>query len=208
MRRDDVLSDLDLQAGRRHAARNYVCSHVKNGTGLCNAPSVPAQRVDGYVLEHLSSFTDAAARWLHELGFDRQGAEAAAERALAGVTRLAARYARQQDLDTPRAEALLSMIGHQRSEASRAQARVTRVADELAAVRRTIAGDELESARRALADALGTGATATIAELNRILRDHFDAFVITADPKRPAVGGLGLLDGLGLVGFDASPCRI
>ena len=43
-------------------ARNYVCSHVKNGTGLCKAPSVPAQRVDGYVLEHLSSFTDAAAR--------------------------------------------------------------------------------------------------------------------------------------------------
>jgi len=52
---------------------------------------------------------------------------------------------------------------------------------ELVAVRRTIAGDELESARRSLVDALHTGATASVVELNRVLRDHFDAFVLCAD---------------------------
>jgi Recombinase zinc beta ribbon domain len=97
-------------------ARNYMCGHVKNGTGLCDAPSVPAELVDSYVLKHLGDFTDAADRWLHELGSDRQGAEAAAERALAdaeaardelaaGITKLEARYAREDDLDAPKAEA-------------------------------------------------------------------------------------------------------
>ena len=98
-------------------ARNYVCSHVKNGTGLCNAPSVPAQRVDGYVLEHLLLLHRCRRTLAARARLRPPGAEAAAERALAdaeatrdalaaGVTRLAARYARQQDLDTPRAEAL------------------------------------------------------------------------------------------------------
>jgi hypothetical protein len=64
------------------------------------------------------------------------------------------------------------MIERQRAALAHAQRVVTRAADELAAVRRSIAGDELESARRALVDTLGTGATATVAELNRVLRDH------------------------------------
>src|SRR4051812_9697675 len=50
-----------------------------------------------------------------------------------------------------------------------------------------VAARELEGARSALADALHTGATATVTDLNRVLRDHFDAFVVTPDPERPAV---------------------
>jgi hypothetical protein len=34
---------------------------------------------------------------------------------------------------------------------------------------------------------LRTGRTATVRDCNLMLRDHFDCFVLTGDPERPAV---------------------
>jgi hypothetical protein len=150
------------------------------------------------VLAHLPDFAQAAARWLAELGHDHGGAADAARAALeqaqrhaatlaARVERLEDRYAAQTDLDTHEAEALLTMIARQRAELARASELIERATDDLDAVRRTLTGDTLEGSQRALAEALCTGTTTTVKDCNRMLRDKFDAFVLTGDPERPAV---------------------
>lgn len=55
------------------------------------------------------------------------------------MQRLETRYARLDDLDSADADSLLSMIGRHRGDLGRARLAVKRVADEVAAVRRTIA---------------------------------------------------------------------
>ena len=85
---------------------------------------------------------------------------------------------RQDDLDSPQAESILSMIVRDRADLARAQRAVQRAADELAAVRRAIEGDELEGARRARRcardrrDRHARGAQPRAARPLRRLRDH------------------------------------
>ena len=38
------------------AGRVYVCSNRRQGTGLCDAPVIPAELIESHVLRHLDSF--------------------------------------------------------------------------------------------------------------------------------------------------------
>jgi hypothetical protein len=172
-------------------ARVYQCAQMVDGTGLCDAPPVPAAAVDAQVLERLPRFVAAAEDWLRELGSDRQRAEGLARADLeraerdvhdrrARVASLADRYQLEAegDLTTAKAEALLDALVEARRELKLAEATARRAEGELAAVRRAIDGDALQIAYQSLRDALRGGETAAIADFNHRLRQHFDAFVI------------------------------
>lgn len=44
--------------------RVYVCANRRQGTGLCNASPIPAELIEGHVLDHLEAFVGDAERWL------------------------------------------------------------------------------------------------------------------------------------------------
>jgi DNA invertase Pin-like site-specific DNA recombinase len=175
-------------------ARSYLCAHVVDGTGLCNAPPQDAERIDEQVLARLPRFIEAADRWLREMGSDRQQAEARADRELvvaeqrvreleARVAGLSDRYALEAETDVwhARAEAVLDALVTARQDLKRGHARVRRAAADLAAVQRAIEGDPLAIAHQELRDALRGGEAQAVREFNRRLREHFDAFVIDSD---------------------------
>jgi DNA invertase Pin-like site-specific DNA recombinase len=174
--------------------RTYLCAHVVDGTGLCDAPSQDAARIDEQVLERLPGFIEAADRWLREMGSDRQHAEARADREPvvseqrvgeleARVAGLTDRYAMEAETDVwhARADAVLDALVTARQELKRGQARARRAAADLAAVQRAVEGDPLAIAHQELRDALCGGEAQAVREFNRRLREHFDAFVIDTE---------------------------
>jgi hypothetical protein len=86
-----------------------------------------------------------------------------------------------EDPDSEKAEALLAVLGRVRAERKAAEPQVRRAQAELDAVRDALAGDSMAVALRALKADLRTGAADSVADFNRRLREHFEAFVIDAD---------------------------
>jgi DNA invertase Pin-like site-specific DNA recombinase len=55
-----------LYTRRQAAGRMYVCANRRQGTGLCEAPPIPAELIEGHVLRHLDSFVGSVEGWLTE----------------------------------------------------------------------------------------------------------------------------------------------
>jgi hypothetical protein len=170
-------------------ARAYMCAHVVNGTGLCDAPPLEATAVDAKVIAHLPSYIEQAERWLRQLGSDRTGARTRAEDALkmaeqraralrSRIDRTSGRYASEDDPASAKAEALLDVLVRQRRELADAETDARRAQVQLDAVAQTLEGDSLALAQRSLTAALTAAGTGTVAAFNRRLRDHFDGFIL------------------------------
>ena len=183
------LSPYKRKDGSR--ARAYLCSHVVNGTGLCDTKPVDAEAVDAEVIDRLPRYIAQAEQWLAELGSDRQGAGRRAEAELQAAERhthelelreeaYRDRYM-AEDPDSEKAEALLSVLSRVRTERKQADADIRRAQAELDSVTKALAGDSMAVALRALKDDLARGAAGSVADFNRRLREHFEAFVIDAD---------------------------
>lgn len=97
-----------LYTRRQAGGRMYVCAHRRQGTGLCDAPPIPAELIEGHVLRHLSSFVGSVEGWLAEQVESRtaehQARVAAVERECARLPalerkrdKLMARYVRMDD---------------------------------------------------------------------------------------------------------------
>jgi DNA invertase Pin-like site-specific DNA recombinase len=48
------------------AGRMYVCAHRRRSTGLCNAEPIPAELIEGHVLNHLDAFVGSMEGWIAE----------------------------------------------------------------------------------------------------------------------------------------------
>lgn len=48
------------------AGRVYVCANRRQGTGLCDAPAIPAGLIEANVLNHLDVFVGSVEQWLSE----------------------------------------------------------------------------------------------------------------------------------------------
>lgn len=57
---------------RLAAGRMYQCSNVRKSTGLCSAPVIPAELLEGHVVRHLDSFVGSVERWLAERAEQRR----------------------------------------------------------------------------------------------------------------------------------------
>jgi DNA invertase Pin-like site-specific DNA recombinase len=72
--------------------RTYICRNRRQGTGLCEAPTIPAELLESHVLRHLDSFTGSVEDWIAERladrDQDRRAREAAVERARAQLDEL------------------------------------------------------------------------------------------------------------------------
>ena len=53
-----------LYTREQAVGRVYVCSHRRQSTGICDAPAIPADLIEGHVLEHLDVFVGAVEQWL------------------------------------------------------------------------------------------------------------------------------------------------
>ena len=51
---------------RSQYGRHYVCREVRQSTGICDAPVIPAELIESHVLRHLSSFIGSVEGWLVE----------------------------------------------------------------------------------------------------------------------------------------------
>jgi DNA invertase Pin-like site-specific DNA recombinase len=51
---------------RSQYGRNYTCREVRQSSGLCDAPPVPAEFIEWHVLAHLDSFVDSVEGWLQQ----------------------------------------------------------------------------------------------------------------------------------------------
>ncbi len=58
---------------RLAAGRVYQCKNVRQSSGLCNAPSIPAEHVEKAVLRHLDHFMPKVEAWIADLAAQRDG---------------------------------------------------------------------------------------------------------------------------------------
>ena len=62
--------------------RVYICAHVRQRTGLCDAPPIPAELFENQVLRHLDTFIGSVEDWLQEQVEARSGQRREREKAL------------------------------------------------------------------------------------------------------------------------------
>jgi hypothetical protein len=169
--------------------RLYRCTHVRDSTGLCHAPSVPAEIVDAEILRNLPRLMLDFETWRDGLVAkasgvrDRMRAEVErAEQSYADAVtlheRAQARWLRLTSADDPAADDVLPMVRIAREQEERA-------ATLLQSTRDALAGVETEPDHDALLDfANALHATirgkldpnATVAEINLALRELFAGF--------------------------------
>ena len=81
-----------LYTRRQAVGRVYVCANRRQGTGLCNAPVIPAELIESHVLRHLDSFIGSVEGWiasrLADRDSERQTREAALDRSRAHLRTL------------------------------------------------------------------------------------------------------------------------
>lgn len=168
--------------------RTYLCSHVRAGTGLCNAPSIDAELVETAFLQKCRIDLE---QWVKELSGSRQDKLRAAEQALDTERSLLAQRERQvsqiqqsylTELDKGNenaAEFAAEMLTDVRAEKERIQRRITEADVALASIPEPNidvmldAYNELNSALRGLQDASGN-----VAAINTELRARLDKIVL------------------------------
>ena len=86
------LCNATLYTREQAIGRVYVCANRRQGTGLCDAPPIPAELIESHVLRHLSSFVGSVEGWIASQLADRdaeqQARAAAVERARDGLRTL------------------------------------------------------------------------------------------------------------------------
>ena len=53
-----------LYTRRQAVGRVYVCANRRQGTGLCDAPPIPAELIESHVLRHLDCFVGGVEDWI------------------------------------------------------------------------------------------------------------------------------------------------
>jgi DNA invertase Pin-like site-specific DNA recombinase len=74
--------DAMMYTARRAIGRVYMCAHRRQGTGLCNAPPIPAELIESHVLRHLDTFVGSVEDWVVERLAERDGERHAREASL------------------------------------------------------------------------------------------------------------------------------
>jgi hypothetical protein len=80
------------------AGRHYICGNVRQATGICDAPRIPAKYLERGVVEHLSNFFLDVEAWIAEKAQERGKVREDAERALAAERRELSGLARRVEL--------------------------------------------------------------------------------------------------------------
>lgn len=167
-------------------ARHYECRHVKDGTGLCDAPKVDAEVVDAAFASHLESFFIDFEAWAAAMGAQRETDRTAVEQsvqweseALREVDRLrnalAHRYAHSLGAgDDAQAEACAQAMRLKATERDQIAHRLERLRETLAAIEEEEAApvDAMLDFYNRLSDGIrGRLARDEIADVNRGLRE-------------------------------------
>jgi DNA invertase Pin-like site-specific DNA recombinase len=119
------------------AGRHYICANARQATGLCDAPSILAELIEGHVLDHIEGFVGDARTWLAEQAAEhdagRQELAQATERLRDDLARIERRrdliladYERAIAEDDPTARIVLEVVAKLDSER---QAMTAKIAD-------------------------------------------------------------------------------
>jgi hypothetical protein len=188
-----VTSTYRRKDGSRH--RKYVCRHVRDGTGLCDAPAIDAELIDTHVVNELHRYLGDFETWREQLlsGYanERERIRQEVEAARADLAEQEARVDRTDgyiELAETESEAKAAMRAAANAEAERqrrrlrvdaAETALAEVPDEAPADAMLDFYNELSAAVRGRLE----GAS-TIARVNDALRDIFKRFVLTP-PRYP-----------------------
>ena len=75
--------------------RHYLCANVRQATGLCDAPAIPASVLEARTLEHLHQFKFDVERWVSERVAEGRTERAVLEREVDGLRREAAKVSKR-----------------------------------------------------------------------------------------------------------------
>lgn len=170
--------------------RTYMCSHVKNSTGLCDAPPVDAEKVDAAIVDHLSGFFVDLPGWCDRImsghGEERAHAEKQIERETAAVvkaeTEIEKLHERLTDAviaeDDAMARVLPETIERRQKALQQAHKRLETAQSALEAAAAPAPVDAMLDVFNSLAAAVRgrIGGAATLMEVNAELREIFDRF--------------------------------
>jgi len=190
-------------------ARTYLCRHVRDATGLCDAPPIDAEIVDRAVIADLDRYLGDLERWRetfiagHEaerVALGRQENDALADLAYvqSAIVALEAKVERQIAAgDEAGADAVLAILVKRRPDRERAERRVAAVRDAIAAVPEDAPTDAMLDFYNALTDAvrgrLDRAGRDSMARVNEALRDLFERFIL--DPVENGVTIVPVLRG-------------
>ena len=170
--------------------RSYVCASVKDGTGMCDAPPVNAEKVDAAVVEHLGGFFVDFDGWLSRIAAagtsEGEQAErnieierAAVDQAVTAVDKIKRRVAKAlAEEDDQMARAAAAALEVKERDADQARRRLTQQERILAAAETAVPVDAALDYFNALRDAVRgrIDRSASMRELNAELRAMFKAF--------------------------------
>lgn len=183
--------------------RRYVCKSVHTGTGMCDAPSVDAERVDTAVAAHLERLFIDVESWQAELS---RGASAKRDRAAEKLARAEAELAKLNRREPKLRDRYIAAITEETNDPAVVAAYEAMIKDR-DAVRERIPGllasldaiptetpvDAVLDLYNELARALRGGQGETLAALNVRLRTVFAEFRLETLPDDGVIGVLPVL---------------
>jgi hypothetical protein len=86
-----------LYTRQQAVGRVYVCANRRMGNGVCDAPVIPAELLEGLVLRHLDFFVGSAETWIDEQVQQRSGDQSARVAAVSRHRAALADLSRQRD---------------------------------------------------------------------------------------------------------------
>jgi site-specific DNA recombinase len=170
-------------------ARKYICRHVVDGTGLCNAPPIDAELVDEHVVDELQEYLGDFEAWQEQIlsGYqnERDRMQHELEKAHADVAeqeKIVTKRSRLPDVaeDDGQMREALRLVREAGEELERRQDRLRAAQSALEAVPTEAPTDAMLDFYNELSQAVrGRLAGAdTVARVNEALRDLFDEFRI------------------------------
>lgn len=166
-------------------ARHYVCAEVRDATGLCDAPKVPAEQADAAIVPHLRGFFVDFDAWHDRVTTaetaDRSALAAQIADGRAKLGKLARAESAAQDRyadalgegDATKIEAVERALSRFSTERGQAEASVAELEDALAAAEAENPTDGMLDFWNRLSEGIRgkLDAAQTVAEVNEALRD-------------------------------------
>jgi hypothetical protein len=186
-----VTSTYRRKDGSRH--RKYVCRHVRDGTGLCDAPAIDAELIDTHVVNELHRYLGDFETWRDQLlsGYanERERIQREVDAARADLDEQEARARRADGFialaeDESEAKAAMRAAANAEEERERRGLRLAAAERALEEVPNEAPADAMLDFYNELSAAVRgrlAGAN-TIARVNDALRDMFMAFILEPPP--------------------------